>query len=688
MKIIDGQLFVEFSEAVQAGFSEGYLKKAKSTGVKSWHFIPDPSDQRKVLINYNALKPEYKAKFQNHLRTLSGCQHQGTPCHCGDPYTYYYITSIKSLFSYDAKAEQFFIDYKLPDGRSLPDEYIKKYTLAASWLYTLQWLIDNKAQLNHMHIPANELFQLVAMIIREEQIHLPTSEDRLKRKLNAFRKQSYQVLIEQWRFCNKNAARIGKKSDGYDEQLAQQQLALIRKAGRKHNNFDAAQISRAVNSVFSRKGWPTVSHKTIYRILKQHETILLPARRGAREFNAHRAMQVVRHRPQYPLYLLSIDGWTVELLYQNEAGFDNRLVMVVVLDAMNDYPLGYAIGDRENTTLIQQACKNALTHIKQLFGEYYRPWQLQSDHYGLKIMTPFYQSMAQLFTPAAVGNAKSKIVEPYFKYLNKNYCQYYPNWSGFNVDARRNNQPNREYLDKIKHSFPDRQGCIQQITYIIEQDRRLKQAAYLQRFNEMPDDDKVIITRNQYLKIFGQKTQPKQLQPAGLCHVINGRKIWFDTFHTQFRQMDQHKWHLYYDPDDLSTALAVTDDEQHSFLLHAKPAISMSLKELNSQQASYLQQVHQYNKQWKEQIIQIAAQDEQLAGQALAQMPLTLDDVQEARLKLMFTHHGQQKERIQDAKKLQPSPVAHDDSTEKLQRIKQLREMYLNSKTDFNQYID
>jgi hypothetical protein len=52
MKIIDNNLFIEFSEMVQAGVKAEYLSKAKSTGTKCWHFISDPQDNRKVLIGY------------------------------------------------------------------------------------------------------------------------------------------------------------------------------------------------------------------------------------------------------------------------------------------------------------------------------------------------------------------------------------------------------------------------------------------------------------------------------------------------------------------------------------------------------------------------------------------------------------------------------------------------------------
>src|SRR5690606_8235724 len=120
--------------------------------------------------------------------------------------------------------------------------------------------------------------------------------------------------------------------------------------------------------------------------------------------------------------------------YQDKNSYSNRLVIVVVLDAVNKYPVGYAIGDRENSNLIQEANRNAIMHMKELFGNSYRPWQLQSDRYALKKLTPFYQAVAHLHTPAAVGNAKSKIIEPYFKYLNKECQKYFPhNWSGFNI---------------------------------------------------------------------------------------------------------------------------------------------------------------------------------------------------------------------------------------------------------------
>ena len=55
--------------------------------------------------------------------------------------------------------------------------------------------------------------------------------------------------------------------------------------------------------------------------------------------------------------------------------YTNRVNAVIVIDPFNYYPVGYAIGTHETPQLIQQAILNAMEHTKELFGEYYKPYQ-------------------------------------------------------------------------------------------------------------------------------------------------------------------------------------------------------------------------------------------------------------------------------------------------------------------------
>ena len=176
---------------------------------------------------------------------------------------------------------------------------------------------------------------------------------------------------------------------------------------------------------------------------------------GANNFDNTRQMQVKRTRPTAALAMVSMDGWTVELLYQathtdkkghNITTYSNRLTLVVLIDVMNDYPLGYAIGEGESPDLIRQAIQNAIDHTRQLFGHWHILNQLQCDNYQKKALMPTYALVADKVTPARVGNAKAKPVEPYFSYLNTTYCQLLDNWSGFGVTSNPLRQPNAESL--------------------------------------------------------------------------------------------------------------------------------------------------------------------------------------------------------------------------------------------------
>src|SRR5690242_15145119 len=131
MKLIDGNLFIEWSEMIEAGVSDNTLKKASHRNSPSWHFIKDPQDNRKVLIGYEELRDNYKEKINRRF---------------GNPYDYVAREPIRKLVTPDYKAEQFFHEYRYDGDKFLPVEHRKKYLTAASWLNTLQkFYYDKKA---------------------------------------------------------------------------------------------------------------------------------------------------------------------------------------------------------------------------------------------------------------------------------------------------------------------------------------------------------------------------------------------------------------------------------------------------------------------------------------------------------------------------------------------------------------
>ena len=260
--------------------------------------------------------------------------------------------------------------------------------------------------------------------------------------------------------------------------MAEKMKAIIQEANDRPQNFNLMQITRAVNKLYKAHGLAQISYGTVFNVLKTGDSKGLHSAgsQGIRDYNNNIAMQVKRKRVFLPMQFVSVDGWDVELYYQitevdkkgnSHTDYNRRMVLVVVLDPFCDYPLGYAIGDRETAELIREANRNAIQHAHDLFGNWYRPLQIQSDHYAFKQLSPFYEAASKHFTPAAVGNAKSKPIEYYFNRINHEYFQMLPSWSGHNITASKKNQPNKEYLDRIKHQFPTRQECLHTIELVM-----------------------------------------------------------------------------------------------------------------------------------------------------------------------------------------------------------------------------
>lgn len=657
------------------GFESACRRNSSSFNIVEHHI-----KRRKKLVVYDSLPFSYKEK----IKLFLGCE----------PTEYYLLQPIKNLMDKDWKAESFFRPEAFRLNVNDVNEFVAKHTEIASVLNMLIKMQDDKPHLKKLlNIYFKELLDLVCEIIKRDHISLPTKARKLRFKINDYRTGGYESLIHKG-FKNKNSAKIGKSKDGYDSEIAENQISLIRLAASKHQNFNAQQITDAVNKVFEKEGWETVSYPTVCNILKKYKHLTTPGSRGKREYNNTFAIQAIRKRPEFPLYHLSLDGWTVELLYQENNTYHNRLVMVVVLDTMNDYPLGYAIGDRENPDLIRQANRNAMYHIQELFGDYYQPRQLQSDHYGIKNLTPFYQSMAKLHTPAAVGNAKAKPIEPYFNRINENYFKFFQNWSGYNIDSKKSNQPNTEFLDKIKQSFPDKKGVIEQIHIAMRADREMKVQEYISKWAMIADADKLTLDKKDMLMIFGQPTGfTNSITGKGLTPTIEGKQIVYDSFDPAFRELHYLKFQVVYDKDDLTNILAVSEDNKHRFLLEQKRILPMDIHSMSAEDHAYLSRINSYKKEQVNKVIETSINDNKRVAEVIGNRLLNPSDFDEAKQKLMFTTKGQQKEALQDAKGLKriQNITQKEIVSEQLRQRENWekeRQEYIKSKADLSGYFD
>ena len=245
-------------------------------------------------------------------------------------------------------------------------------------------------------------------------------------------------------------------------------------------------------------------------------------------------------------------------------------------------------------------------------------------------------------------------------------------------------------LDKIKSTFPDRAGVIHQINMIMQQERKNKITEFVEQWSQMPSEDKVVLSKQEWLMIFGRPhTHTNTITGPGLITTINGTKYIYDSFEPSFRANQHLDWQIIYDEYDMTQVLAVNAESRLQYVLEQKRVLPMDIKSMSPEDHEHLSKVRLYNKDRKEEIIQTYISDAEIVDELVNNTPLNLDDYDEATLKMMFTINGQQKESLQDAKGLkeqQRKQLKEEQTAAENWQAQQLE--YLKGKTDFNQYKD
>jgi len=631
----------------------------------------------KALYEYDSLPPKYKQ--------LWVAKH-GTPKPAKD-YT------LLGNISTDPKAVEFYNNYILADGRYLPEDNQQEYILNASVLNAIHYIISDRTQLvKACGNSTKNIWQNMAAIatsIRNEFPHtLPDNHRRLKAKMKEYVTGGYETLIS-GKFLNKNTSVL----------RSGEQEALLRQLIRKHNNFDNVQISVIYNAIATKCEWKTISASTVGNYKTKWKLVTLPGRKGMVCFDNTLSMQAKREAPMLPLSFWSIDGWVAELLYQetkiNDEGnsvttYHNRLTIVVVLDAFKKYPIGYAIGSHESPALIREAVRNAYMHIEELTGKIYRCHQVQSDRYGKGTLTPFFQNAAEYYIPARAHNAKAKPIEPFFNQFNKKCCQFLPNWSGFGVASGSANQPNAEYLNKIKKDFPDRSGCEKQLKQAIELFRKECQAEYTEAIKMAPSDHLIEWSDKQYLYMLGETTgYTNRFTAAGLIATIGGEKQAYDTFDPKFRELTYLRWTLFFSPNNTDKVLAVDESQQYRFILEKKYTQPMALIDREEGDAQELAKIGSFNKDIKQRVLKSVEEDYNITSRFFDLHP----ELNDTTAKLLLTNSlGQHKDvrnraSIETSRKMLEKQNTRDEKIEQ-SNWKQTQDKWIDSKIDINDYLN
>ena len=550
----------------------------------------------------------------------------------------------------DGEAMAYYENYTLADGRHLTVEMQAMYANNCAIMNAFRQVIEtsnshrlrqSKPKLNKGEFWKKAVAALPRLADRFPH-SLPESDRRLQCKFNEYLRDGYECFISK-KFHNKNSAKIG----GRDQEDV---LITLLAQG---NNFPDPLVAEHYNRVAETQDWKTITPADVWAWRVKNDLVISAGRLGLSNFRNNKTMQIKRSRPTSPMLMWSLDGWTVELLYQdtktdskgnNRTTYTNRLTIVVVLDVYNNYPIGYAIGDHESPALIKEALRNAAKHTEELFGEMLRANQIQSDRYAIKTMRDIYALMGDKVTPAQAHNAKAKPVEPYFKYLNMNYCIRCNNWSGYGITTNPKRQPNAEALNRNRHHFPDEAGLRIQISEMMRFERMGKGEEYVAGMAKLKPEHRLPMSRESYLLNFGADTGFKNaLEGSGLRPTLLGVKRDYDCFDIRFREHAGTRWTVKYDPDNLSEVLAVNDDGSLRFMLTEKYVQPMALADRKEGDAEELKKVRDFNRKMESQIAERLSQAYETTRDIIIGTPALRGGVEE---KLLIPDsRGQHKDR-------------------------------------------
>lgn len=549
----------------------------------------------------------------------------------------------------DGAAFDFFQGYTLSDGRHLPEDKVLEYSSNAAIMNAFRRCWDahvSKRQRSGKKTTAAKDFwkRAAAALPRlaDSFPHsLPGSPRRLQMKMAEYVSDGYVCFIS-GKFLNGNAAKVAN-----DEQEKVMTALLAH-----HNNLPDTLVAEGYNRFAEAMGWKPITAGAVAVWREKLGTVIRAGRLGVSNFRNNVTMQVKRSRPTTPFLMWSLDGWTVELLYQttktdkkghNVTTYTNRLTMVVVLDVFNDYPIGYAVGTHESPALIKEALRDAAKHSQALTGSMLRANQVQSDRYAIKTMADLYAVMGDKVTPAQAHNAKAKPVEPYFNYLNTHYCIRCHNWSGFGITSNPKRQPNSDALNRMRHSFPDEAGLRTQIDEMMRLERMAKYEAFMAGFANLKPEHRLPLSRETYLLNYGAETGFKNvLEGCGLRPTILGVKRDYDCFDLSFREHAAERWTVKYDPDDLSQVLAINEAGTRRYMMEQKYVQPMALADRKEGDAEQLERVRNYNKQLEAQTAERMALAYHTTEQLIAGTPALRGSIED---RLLITDsRGQHKD--------------------------------------------
>lgn len=470
MKMIDGKLYMTFSDLMTLGFSESFLWKAtheaRTGKKKSYLNIPDPDDARICLVQYDTIPSQTR-------------QEKGLP----EEAELIASQVIPSLITRSHEVLDFF---KSPQHPQPVREAAEQYQTTVAYL---DWVAPATVSFARRYgfAGVDPLYSAVMRLLLSEKLHVwqITNLDRFKRKISPFKKyaktndpadrtEALQSLVSN-RFGKKNAAKV-KALDKQGEEIRSALIIIysdpvkftLHETYLKYMEIAVKQF-QLYQSSNKKEGWDQrcfITEQAVadYLLDTEVQQVWYAKRHGEREARNKFERSTKRLPASFANAKWIMDGTPLHRYFMDGTSAYNRVHVYFVMDAYSWAIIGVGVSlIGETAGQVLQALRSASQRVGWEAGDnkLYVPHEVQADNSSANQSFQVKEAVRLIgsaYIPPKVENAKAKKVEPLNKHFFARWMKYRTGFTGsMGMSTELNNKVNQEELTRAiaKKELPD-----------------------------------------------------------------------------------------------------------------------------------------------------------------------------------------------------------------------------------------
>lgn len=313
-----------------------------------------------ALYNYDSLPPKYQAMYVQRA---------------GDPYKRMRNLPLLSLIRPDYEAQVYYAEeYRLPNDQPLPIHYQQRYCRQSEWLNMIAHVTEDKRTLKDtLRIDMEGFWRLVIELHQtDEPINpkLPKSRERLTKKLNRYRDEGYNSLVEAHRFDNNNARIVTQDIEGLLLSLYAKRhcRATLKEVCDDYNAFMRGEImpvDLTTGEVFSPDDYLVKGQRfelslaavKYYLNTKKNREKIDALKLSGHDFQQKHAPHNRRKSAEYAFSKISMDDYLPP--FKTPDG-KRQVWVYAIFDVASRAIVGIAYGTKKSAALVDEALRDML----------------------------------------------------------------------------------------------------------------------------------------------------------------------------------------------------------------------------------------------------------------------------------------------------------------------------------------